>query len=323
MGRRRSQAAARAAPRRASIPRRRRSARSRCSRSRWSRCSSATASCACPSSAASSPSCESLSIGFKALGISANAQLPEDEKEISGGTWAGTVALAMALAIGLFFLLPVGLTSLFRDALPNSIVFVIVEKLIRIAIFLGYLVLLSRLKDLRRVFEYHGAEHKTISCYEAGPRADAGERPALLAAAPALRHELPAHRHDRRDLRLRAARHARVVLAVPLAHRRHPARRRPGLRGHQGVRAQPPQALGAGAHVARDAAAEAHDARARPRPARRGDRRHGGRPRPSRRPASRPPRTWSGSRSSRDRVARRADRVALRRARAPDQSIPR
>ena len=111
---------------------------------------------------------ESLSIGFKALGISANAQLPEDEKEISGGTWAGTVALAMALAIGLFFLLPVGITSLFRDALPNSIAFVIVEKLIRITIFLGYLVLLSRLKDLRRVFEYHGAEHKTISCYEAG-----------------------------------------------------------------------------------------------------------------------------------------------------------
>jgi uncharacterized protein YqhQ len=111
---------------------------------------------------------ESLSIGFKALGISANAQLPEDEKEISGGTWAGTVALALALAVGLFFLLPVGITSLFRDALPNSIVFVIVEKLIRITIFLGYLVLLSRLKDLRRVFEYHGAEHKTISCYEAG-----------------------------------------------------------------------------------------------------------------------------------------------------------
>jgi uncharacterized protein YqhQ len=111
---------------------------------------------------------ESLSIGFKALGISANAQLPEDEKEISGGTWAGTVALALALAIGLFFLVPVGITSLFRDALPNSIVFVIVEKLIRITIFLGYLVLLSRLKDLRRVFEYHGAEHKTISCYEAG-----------------------------------------------------------------------------------------------------------------------------------------------------------
>src|SRR6185295_13278550 len=58
--------------------------------------------------------------------------------------------------------------SLFKDALPNSVVFVVVEKLIRIAIFLGYLWLISRMHALRRVFEYHGAEHKTISCYEAG-----------------------------------------------------------------------------------------------------------------------------------------------------------
>jgi uncharacterized protein YqhQ len=111
---------------------------------------------------------ESLSLGFKALGISANAQLPEDEEPISGGTWAGTVAVAVTLAVGLFFLLPVGITSLFKDALPNSIVFVVIEKLIRISIFLGYLFLLSRMKDLRRVFEYHGAEHKVIATYEAG-----------------------------------------------------------------------------------------------------------------------------------------------------------
>src|SRR4030095_84710 len=50
----------------------------------------------------------------------------------------------------------------------NSVVFVIIEKLIRITIFLGYLALISRMPDLQRVFEYHGAEHKTISCYEAG-----------------------------------------------------------------------------------------------------------------------------------------------------------
>ncbi|MGH2920099.1 MAG: DUF1385 domain-containing protein [Solirubrobacteraceae bacterium] len=111
---------------------------------------------------------ESLKIGFKALNLSANAQLPEDEEPISGGTWTGTVILALALAIGLFFLLPVGLTSLFKDSLPNSVVFVIVEKLIRITIFLAYLWAVSRLKDLQRVFEYHGAEHKVISCYEAG-----------------------------------------------------------------------------------------------------------------------------------------------------------
>src|SRR3954470_13082256 len=111
---------------------------------------------------------ESLSIGFKALGISANAQLPEDEKEISGGVWFGTVVLALCLAIGLFFVIPVGLTSLIKDQLHSSLLFWLVEGLIRTAIFLGYLVALSRLRDLRRVFEYHGAEHKTISCYEAG-----------------------------------------------------------------------------------------------------------------------------------------------------------
>jgi uncharacterized protein YqhQ len=122
---------------------------------------------------------ESLKIGFKALGISANAQLVEEvgpgegteegeRAQIGGATWVGTVIFSVALAIGLFFLLPVGITNLFRDQLPNSLVFVLVEKAIRISIFLAYLWLISRLKDLRRVFEYHGAEHKTISCYEAG-----------------------------------------------------------------------------------------------------------------------------------------------------------
>ena len=115
---------------------------------------------------------ESLKIGFKALGISANAQLPPDEhgqkEEIGGGTWAGTVAFAMLFAIGLFFLLPAGLTNIFKDDIPNSFVFLVIEKVIRISIFLAYIWLISRMRDLQRVFEYHGAEHKTISCYEAG-----------------------------------------------------------------------------------------------------------------------------------------------------------
>jgi uncharacterized protein YqhQ len=117
---------------------------------------------------------ESLKIGFKALGISANAQLPpgkaEGEGGIGGRAWAGTIAFALLFAIGLFFLLPAGLTNLFRDEIPSSIAFVVIEKLVRIAIFLGYLWLISRMPDLQRVFEYHGAEHKTISCYEAGQR---------------------------------------------------------------------------------------------------------------------------------------------------------
>ena len=111
---------------------------------------------------------ESLQIGLRALGIAANAQSPEDEEPISRATWIGTVVLALSMAVGLFFLLPVGLTSLVKDSLPNSIVFVLVEKLVRISIFLAYMWAISRMRELRRVFEYHGAEHKTISCYEAG-----------------------------------------------------------------------------------------------------------------------------------------------------------
>ena len=111
---------------------------------------------------------ESLAIGFRALGISANAQLPEGEEEISSRAWTGTIVFALALSIGLFFLLPATLANVSGAGEDNGIVFVVVEKIIRIGIFLGYLYLISRMRDLQRVFQYHGAEHKTISCYEAG-----------------------------------------------------------------------------------------------------------------------------------------------------------
>ncbi|HEV7584357.1 MAG TPA: DUF1385 domain-containing protein [Solirubrobacteraceae bacterium] len=112
---------------------------------------------------------ESLVIGFRALEVSANAQLPpEEEQEIPRGVWAGTIVVALALAVVLFFLIPVGVTSLIKGQLGSSFLFWLVEGLLRTGIFLGYLLLLSRVRDLRRVFEYHGAEHKTISCFEAG-----------------------------------------------------------------------------------------------------------------------------------------------------------
>jgi uncharacterized protein YqhQ len=114
---------------------------------------------------------ESLKIGFRALAISANAQLEEDEEgkreEIGGWLWGLTIALSMALAVGLFFVVPVGLTSLIKDQLGSSLLFWLIEGILRTAIFIAYIAAISRLPDLRRVFEYHGAEHKTISCYEA------------------------------------------------------------------------------------------------------------------------------------------------------------
>jgi uncharacterized protein YqhQ len=127
----------------------------------------------------------SLVIGFRALEVSANAQLPPAEakdadagtsdgaeasepEEIPKAVWVGTVIVALVFAIVLFFLIPVGLTSLIKDQLGSSFLFWLIEGVVRTSIFLGYMLLLSRLRDLRRVFEYHGAEHKTISCFEAG-----------------------------------------------------------------------------------------------------------------------------------------------------------
>ncbi len=114
---------------------------------------------------------ESMKIGFRALAISANAQLEEDEQgeeeEIGGWVWGLTIAFSLLLAIGLFFVIPVGLTSLIKDQLGSPFLFWLVEGVLRTGIFIGYIFAISRLRDLRRVFEYHGAEHKTISCYEA------------------------------------------------------------------------------------------------------------------------------------------------------------
>ena len=77
------------------------------------------------------------------------------------------VVLGMALAVGLFFLLPTLISGLFDSLVHNAVARSIVEGIIRIVIFLGYMILVSKMKDMRRVFSYHGAEHKTIRCYEA------------------------------------------------------------------------------------------------------------------------------------------------------------
>jgi uncharacterized protein YqhQ len=111
---------------------------------------------------------ESLAIGFKALSIAATAQLGEEVEELPRGIWALVLIVAFVFAIGLFFVVPVTLVNLIRHQLGSSILFWLVEGALRTVIFLGYMTLLSRMRDLRRTFEYHGAEHKTISCYEAG-----------------------------------------------------------------------------------------------------------------------------------------------------------
>jgi uncharacterized protein YqhQ len=115
---------------------------------------------------------ESLAIGFRALAISANyaaAEEGEDGEEVATELTRGQLFFAFAVAIGFAILLFKVSPALITDWIGiDATWFVIVEGLIRVGIFIGYLVLISLLPDLKRVFQYHAAEHKAINAYEAG-----------------------------------------------------------------------------------------------------------------------------------------------------------
>jgi uncharacterized protein YqhQ len=115
---------------------------------------------------------ESLAIGFRALAISANyaAQEEGEDEEVSTEIGRGALIFAFAIAIGFALLLFKVTPALVTSWLPieTTGAFVVIEGLIRVTIFIIYLAVISLLPDLRRVFEYHGAEHKAINAYEAG-----------------------------------------------------------------------------------------------------------------------------------------------------------
>jgi uncharacterized protein YqhQ len=116
---------------------------------------------------------ESLAIGFRALAISANyaaQEEGEEGEEVSTELSRGALIFAFAVAIGFAVMLFKVTPGLLTELLPikGTGWFVIVEGLIRVSIFVAYLGLISLLPDLRRVFQYHAAEHKAINAYEAG-----------------------------------------------------------------------------------------------------------------------------------------------------------
>ena len=125
---------------------------------------------------------QSLALGLKALNYSANEAMVEEteaEVEAAGGekkkeelsTWAmaGTMAVAFGFGILLFFVLPLYLTKLLVPVIGDSnIVFNLVDGVIRVVVFLLYIWIISRMEDIQRVFQYHGAEHKSIFAFEAG-----------------------------------------------------------------------------------------------------------------------------------------------------------
>ncbi|MBU4128603.1 DUF1385 domain-containing protein [bacterium] len=109
---------------------------------------------------------EALVIGYKSLAFSAQKSARKGEKEMSGLALGFTMIFAIGLAILFFILLPATVTNLFQ--IKSSILFNLVDGLIRLLFFFGYLLAISQLKDVKRLFAYHGAEHKAVYTYEAG-----------------------------------------------------------------------------------------------------------------------------------------------------------
>jgi len=108
---------------------------------------------------------QSLAIGYRALTVSASASSEEDV-QLSRGQMGLSLAIAMVLFVGVFVVGPAVLFAWAQHGIGSGVLANALEGVFRVAIFVGYLVLIGRAKDIRRVFQYHGAEHQTIAAFE-------------------------------------------------------------------------------------------------------------------------------------------------------------
>lgn len=111
---------------------------------------------------------ETLILGAKSLFYSANISLEKEQEKISGGMVGGVVAISIVSGVALFFIAPLFLTRLLNPYIDSPLIFNLIEGGIRLAIFLIYLKSMALLSDIKRVFAYHGAEHKAVNAYEDG-----------------------------------------------------------------------------------------------------------------------------------------------------------
>lgn len=111
---------------------------------------------------------DSMVVGIRMLNKSANMSLGEDEEELSSGEMLVSGLIAFALAVLLFVILPTAIVHYTQQYAGGILLQNIIEGIIRIAFFLLYVYAISKMEDIARVFMYHGAEHKSISAYEAG-----------------------------------------------------------------------------------------------------------------------------------------------------------
>lgn len=112
---------------------------------------------------------EMLVLGTRMMLFSARMQASgEAETEVSRGLLGGMIAFSMAFAIAIFFVTPLFVSRAGERWVHGSLAANLVEGAVRLALFIGYLALVGRMKSMQRVFQYHGAEHKTVNAYEAG-----------------------------------------------------------------------------------------------------------------------------------------------------------
>ncbi|MCL4464766.1 MAG: DUF1385 domain-containing protein [Chloroflexi bacterium] len=132
---------------------------------------------------------DTLALGMRTLMYSANVQLAaegEGEKaELSEGAMWGTVAVALLVAVGVFFVAPAFLMSAFFDRyLDSALLSNLIEKVIRLTLIVGYIAAIGTLPDIRRVFAFHGAEHKAINAFEHGDPLDVAHAQRYTTAHP-------------------------------------------------------------------------------------------------------------------------------------------
>jgi uncharacterized protein YqhQ len=111
---------------------------------------------------------ETMALAIKAFGVSAEHAGETEEEQLSSKEIGFTMVLGLGLAIGLFIVLPAVLTNLVVDSIERPFLWNIVDGVLRLGAFFAYIWAISRLKEIQRVFAYHGAEHKTIHAYEHG-----------------------------------------------------------------------------------------------------------------------------------------------------------
>jgi uncharacterized protein YqhQ len=126
---------------------------------------------------------ESLILGIQTLMYSANVALEAENTKLSGWTTWGIIIVAMAFSIGVFFMLPLLIANPIKSHV-SAIVFNLVEGIVRVIIFVVYLKIVSMMKDIKRVFAYHGAEHKAINTFEAGEPLDVEHARKFTTANP-------------------------------------------------------------------------------------------------------------------------------------------